>query len=149
MMEDQYRTDTTEKIKDEDWCANCERWVDRWVVFFEPDSEGGYGKIRRCPHCKAKCYGDSSFSLGCCCFIVGFFTAPILAAALLSLLNSDIDPFSEGDSVGGVMLAIGVISGLVLACIGDRFEKQRWYRNRKAALQKRSLVPPRIKQDRF
>lgn len=148
MMEDQYRTEMTEKIKDEDWCANCERWVDRWVVFFEPGDEGGYDRIRRCPHCKAKCYRDSDSALGCFCFVVGFFGVPVLCSVVLSYLNPELKTLSERDLFWVVTMALGFLSGIFLSSIADRFEKKRRYRNRKIADHNRSLPPPPVKPDR-
>ena len=49
----------TESLPKEDWCSKCKKDVDEWNVFMEPDGEGGYEKIHRCPHCNKKSLKDA------------------------------------------------------------------------------------------
>lgn len=148
-MESQNKAAKTEKIKNEDWCASCEKWVDQWNVFFEANSEWGYDKIRRCPHCHEKCYGDSDTGLECFCFFVGLFGVPMLCMGLLTYFNLELELPVEGEAKDWLWLLLGGASGIALSFIASHLQKRWWYRNRIIADQNRSLPTPPAKPDRY
>lgn len=101
-MEEPHKSQSTETIRNEDWCGKCKQSVDEWNVFFGESihADSGYDKVRRCPHCNAKCFEDDSFEIGCLFFFVGLFGIPLLGLAILGKYGIHFDLEDEGTSIG-------------------------------------------------
>ena len=131
-MEPPHKSNSTEKIPSEDWCTECKQTVDEWNVFFEESihTDSGYDKVRRCPHCEAKCFADGSFGVGCFLFFLGLFGAPILVFAFLRRLDVNLDLEEGGVSFGVFVgcLAVAVLFETVVLWLW----KQSLYRRKPA-----------------
>ena len=134
-MNTQYRTIETEIITDEDWCSHCENAVGAWIVVFEKDSEGEYEKVRRCPHCREKCFQD-----GISQFL--FWPATILGFAAIGLW---ILPFwlagieLDIEWVFVPILVGGMIQSMVLYAVAAKIWKNQLYRKREKRHERRGL----------
>ena len=113
-MNQQYQTNSTEKVKGEDWCSHCKQDVDEWIVTFERSihADGGYDKFRRCPHCNEMCLDDESFSLGCLLFFVGLFGS-VIGAAILEHWGV-VDLITTDDKSEYLFLVFAFVNSLVL-----------------------------------
>lgn len=113
-----HSTQSTEKISGEDWCTKCKQSVDEWCVFFEESihADSGYDKVRRCPHCNAKCFEDDCFAFGYFVFFVGLFGLPILGTAVLARCGIRLELEDSGAGMGfliGSILAAAILNAAV------------------------------------
>lgn len=130
-MKKSYPTDLTEAVAKEDWCARCEQWVARWQVSFEVSSDAeGYDKIRRCPHCNAKCFADDSDDAGWLLAFSSFVVFPVITYALLK--SCGVDPESNAFSTS-VALA-GLVAAFVSPSVGVWFWRRLHYRNKPVSM---------------
>lgn len=131
-MREEYRTQSTERINDEDWCPACKQPVEEWIVFFEDSihTDSGYDKVRRCPQCNAKSFEDGSFDVGCLLFFTGLFGLPILWLRLLRHFNVDLDFEDDGTEF------VFFVSNFLAACLFSSAVCWLWkwwlYRQRQA-----------------
>lgn len=75
-MTEESPQDEIERIPSETWCTVCKREVAAWKVSYETtihSEENNDDRIRRCPHCNARCFADRTFSVGCFLFFLGLF----------------------------------------------------------------------------
>ncbi|MCR9292152.1 MAG: hypothetical protein NXI32_05500 [bacterium] len=131
-MNECHRTESTERIKGEDWCVACKKPVGEWSVYFEESihTDSGYDKVRRCPHCNEKCFEDGNFSLGCFFFFVGLFGLPPLWLGLLNQfgLAPELDFDHAGTALG--FLAFAILNGAALSTLVAKTYKWCLYRDK-------------------
>ncbi|MGZ0170301.1 MAG: hypothetical protein ACKVHE_12155 [Planctomycetales bacterium] len=135
-MTEEYRTQSTERIKNEDWCAACKQPVEEWNVFFEDSihSDSGYDKVRRCPQCNAKSFEDGSFNVGCLIFFIVLYGLPILCFGLLRHFNVDLNvDLDFGDDGTGFVFFVSDFLAACLVSYAVFWLWKRWlYRQRQA-----------------
>ena len=131
-MREEYRAQSTERINSEDWCAACKQPVEKWNVFFEDSIhlDSGYDKVRRCPHCNAKCFEDGSFEVGCVFFFIGLFGLPILWFRLLHHFDVELD--FENDGTGLVFFVSSFLAAILFSSAVCWLWKRWLYRQKQA-----------------
>ena len=111
----------TEKLDDEDWCLACKKEVKEWNVYMEDDGEGGYEKIYRCPHCRAKALSHEG---GGCVF---FLFMLLMAETFYGL---DHFGFKLDDDNWFISLIAMVVSVLLAVWLVQAFNRLRYLTGR-------------------
>jgi DNA-directed RNA polymerase subunit RPC12/RpoP len=131
-MSESHETTTTEAIDGETWCSECKKGVEEWKVVFETgvDSDRGYDKVRRCPHCNAKCFADS----GSGCVYFGLFFVGMICSALLCefAIRHGVDIDRDSDAYGWILFVGCILLGLVFCFLEDSLRKWITFRDRPA-----------------
>ena len=137
-MNEQHETNTTEVVEGEDWCSHCKQDVKEWVVTFESSihTDGGYDKVRRCPHCKEMCLEDGSFSLGCFFFFLGLF-GTFLYLPLLKHWGFELNLQEETGAFEVIFMIFAVVHGYLLFAVSTALFRTCKFRHRSAATRAR------------
>ncbi len=132
---EQYPTNTTERLADEPSCNECGKDVTEWAVSFEMTihDESGYSKRHRCPHCGELCFKDAYEGEGWAIFWVTFFPACVPWFWILSAFFGPLEADDAGDLHGvnaiqaGVAIALGFATAYVVMRLVLRLYR-RWAR---------------------